>query len=85
MMFGRGVVGRGFGNVDCFFNGSTSGIWSILMMAGILVLIGVLVFWLIKKNHSKGNTLLEELKVKFVAGEITEEEYLRKKEVLTRK
>ena len=48
----------------------------------VLVLIGFLVYKLIKKNNSKDNNLQEILKMKYIEGKITEEEYLKKIEIL---
>jgi putative membrane protein len=53
----------------------------------VTVLIVVLVILLIKRNHKTGSTdeALELLKLKYVKGEITEEEFQQKKSVLTQK
>ena len=77
------MMGRGFySNGACFGAG---GIWGSLMMFGTFLIVAALVVWLVKKGSSKDNQLLEELKTRFVLGEITEEEYMKKREVLKRK
>lgn len=78
MMFGRGFYGQG----ACFGAG---GLWGGLMMFGFFLIIGALVFWFIKKGTSKENNLVENLQTRYVLGEITEEEYLKKREILKRK
>ena len=47
-----------------------------------LVLIGFLIYKLISRNNSKDNDLKEILKMKYIDGKITEEEYLRKIDIL---
>lgn len=86
-MFNRGFHSRGYFGDMHMFNGYAGGIGSAIITIGVLILIGVFIYWLVKKSDlgNKKNTLLEELKMKYVNDEITEEEYLRKKEVLQRK
>jgi putative membrane protein len=58
------------------------------MMLFWLVLIGAAVYFIYKKYNSGtsgNNEALELLKLKFVKGEITEEEYINKKSVLMKK
>lgn len=77
------MMGRGFyGNGACFGAG---GLWGGLMMLGISLIVVALVIWLVKKGASKDNQLLEDLKTRFVLGEITEEDYMKKRDVLKRK
>jgi uncharacterized membrane protein len=47
-----------------------------------LALIGFLVYKLIKNKDSKDKDMQEKLKMKYIEGKITEEEYLRKIETL---
>lgn len=92
MMFGRGL-GRGFmGYGGCFGNGLFSnnipgiGIWHMIFTAVAVVLVGLILLAIIKKNHShKDDDIVEGLKLKYVNGELSEEEYIRKKEILKRK
>jgi putative membrane protein len=63
------------------------GIWGgIIMGFGILILILVAIY-LYKQNDitNTNNYALELLKMKFVKGEITEEEYINKKSILLKK
>lgn len=77
------MMGRGFyGSGACFAGG---GLWGSLMMLGLFLLTAALAIWAVKRFTSKDHQMIEELKMKFVLGEITEEEYLKKKEVLKRK
>lgn len=59
-------------------------IWHGLMMLGVLIVI-VGIFLMIKGKTSHNNSSLELLKIQFVNGSITEEEYLNRKNVLERK
>lgn len=86
MMFLRGY--RGFGSCFGFMNGFYGGGWFMpLLMAVLLVASIVAAVLIIKKinRSSKKNsydTALEELKIEFAKGNLTEEEYLRKKRIL---
>lgn len=85
-MYGRGY----FGTESC-------GIFGPLMMIGVVILIAVLVYFLLKSNKSKSgdpksietrfddSNALAILKEKFAKGEITEEEYQNKKNILERR
>lgn len=67
---------------------------AIIMGLIFLVLIIAIVYFIVDRNNSKNGSsgksghsqdqLMEELKRKYVSGEITEEEYLRKKDILSR-
>lgn len=77
------MMGRGFyGSGACFGGG---GLWGSLMMFGLFLLIAALIIWAVKRFTSRDDELLNDLKMKFISGGITEEEYLKKKEVLKRK
>jgi putative membrane protein len=61
------------------------GIWGgIIMGFGLLVLI-LAVIYFYKQNNNTNSDALELLKMKFVKGEITEEEYINKKSILLKK
>ncbi len=95
MMYSRGI--QGFGNCFGFGNGMMFGYgagpfggnWfvSMLFMAILAVLIIVAIVLIIKKvtklnnSHASDESLME-LKTRFVKGEITEEEYMRKKNII---
>lgn len=67
---GRGIFGMG-----------TSYFWIILLVKAIFWIgVAVLVYKLIKNN--KKDPVLEALKMKYVNGEITEEEYINKRNLL---
>lgn len=83
-MFLRGYRGSCLG----FMNGFYGGGWFMpLLMAIFLVVLIVVTVSIIKKERrsSKKNSYdaaLEELKIEFAKGNLTEEEYLRKKRIL---
>lgn len=82
MMFSRGY--RGFGG--CFGFGGGGWFMPLLMIAFLIVTIVAVVLIIKKINHSSKksfyNAALEELKIEFSKGNLTEEEYLRKKKIL---
>ena len=56
------------------------------IMMGFVLLVLILVAIYVYKNHNNTNgESLELLKMKFVKGEITEEEYISKKNILMKK
>lgn len=81
MMIGN----RFFAQGGCFGNGFFGG-WHLIMMAAIVILAIVLIIWA-KKRHfgTTDDSALNMLKENFVKGVITEEEYLSRKNILTRK
>ncbi|MGD9569984.1 MAG: hypothetical protein AB7V48_17010 [Sedimentibacter sp.] len=86
MMFSRGY--RGFGSCFGFGNGFYGGGWfmPLLMIAFLVVTIVATVLIIKKINHlpkkNSYSAALEELKIEFSKGNLTEEEYLRKKKIL---
>ena len=77
--------GRGFSIPGgCF--GLGSGLWFHYVIGAVLLIIGVIV--VIKFLKNKNNTshinseAIEMLKMKYVKGEITEEEYIKRKSVI---
>lgn len=93
MMFARGGM-MGFGTAGGHCLGGNYGYYGgpILMFIGLLAiaLIAYLFYRLASKNNlslnkfsdSASSEALEVLKMKFVNGEITEEDYLRKRNLL---
>lgn len=82
MMYGRGYFGTynhlGYGNY---------GLWGMIITIGV-ILIGILLVLYFTRTRSKSHiydAVLEALKMKFVKGEITEDEYMQKKSVIERK
>jgi len=75
--FGNGM-GSSWGGYGSF------SIWHGLMILGVVVvLVGISMMRKSQKTHN--NNPLELLKIQFANGNITEEEYLNKKNVLERK
>ncbi|HWT74758.1 MAG TPA: SHOCT domain-containing protein [Mobilitalea sp.] len=84
-----------YGGNDYFNNGMYGYMHyglGILVVIGILIFAAVIIYLLVHKS-SRGNTsttpgtpdpVLEALKMKYVRGEITEEEYLRRKDLIGR-
>ncbi len=84
-MFSRGFGGEN--HCPWLYGGFFHSGWGLLMMAGILLTAGILIF-LIWKNHQKkerSNGAVEQLKIRYANSEINEEEYRQKKQVLENK
>ena len=81
MMHGNGW----YGNSECgvFGINGFSG-WHYLIMIGVIIIIVAIVMFVRRKNNSDGNQALNTLKELYVKGEITEEEYLKRKDVIER-
>lgn len=84
MMYGGRFLGGGCG---LFGAHGGFGIFGMLINIGVLILVGVLVYYFVKKYNTKSSNqnAIEILKMKYVQGEITEEEYLKRKQVLNDK
>lgn len=82
---GRGIEGNGF-DVSSFCGGygAMHGGFGLLLFIAVIAVIAVVVYVLIRnqKQHTAKTDILETLKLKYINGEITEEEYLKKKDVL---
>ena len=88
MMYGRGYNGSDFSeHTRNFGNGFMNNGWCMLIVVGVILIIALLVFIFLhnRKKKVSNNSLVEVLKMKFVQGEISEEEYLQRKEVIGRK
>ncbi len=81
------MFGREFGNWNHngwfgsrFFYGG----WEMLIVAVLMIAIVVAVVYLLKRNntHQTGNDALQALQMRYVMGEISEEEYVQKKKML---
>jgi putative membrane protein len=85
MMFDRGFQG-GYRGGGCFAGGYLGG-WHMLIMAVILLAVIFTVIYLVNKStHRNDNKdVLDILKMKYVQGELTEEEYTKRKELLLKK
>ena len=82
MMFGNGYsrIGNCFG----LGNGLMHGGSGMIIMLGLTALVIVGVILLIKKtgHRQSDNAVLEALKMRLAKGEISEEEYLKRKTIL---
>jgi uncharacterized membrane protein len=85
MMFGNGFNGGGFQGVgNCFAGGYMHGGFFVLafLLFAALALLGTLFLVKSLKSNRADSIVMETLKMKLVSGEITEEEYISKKNVL---
>ncbi|MDO6355025.1 MULTISPECIES: SHOCT domain-containing protein [unclassified Caloramator] len=83
---------KGFPGVPGFYGrGFEGGLWErgfgfhwigLLMMLALILAAAVIIYFLIRRYMMNNNFALEMLNKKFVLGEITEDEYLRKKELI---
>lgn len=69
--FNRGACAFGLGG---YF-----GVWHFLIIATIIIFIGIL---LLKKKRKSAHNAIDLLKKMYVSGEISEEEYLKRKSVV---
>lgn len=91
MMHGYGFFGRG-GHMHSGFLARTcemgmghfNGVWSWLTLAGFVLLIVTAIYFIVKssKKSPKQQSVHEALKLKFINGEIDEDEYKARKKVL---
>ncbi|SHJ71454.1 SHOCT domain-containing protein [Tepidibacter formicigenes] len=73
---------------DCGFGYTLGGPWTFLYMGlKFLLIVGVVWFIasMIKKNDKRSNSGMEILNQRYANGEIDEEEYKRKREILINK
>lgn len=85
MFRGYGGFGGCLGFADRFYGG---GFFPMLMMGIFAVVVVAVIVLAVRKLNSSakrntGSAALDELKIKFAKGEITEEEYLRRKRILS--
>ena len=82
MMFRRGYNGfsNGFGFGSGFMHG---GLDIIMMVAFILLTVIAVIYFVNRTNHQQPrNEALESLKMRFAKGEISEEDYLKRKNII---
>lgn len=73
------------GNYGCSFaGGNMFGGWHYLIMIGVIIIIVALVLLDRRKNNGNEDIALSTLKELYVKGEITEEEYLKRKNMIQR-
>ncbi len=82
--FGYGGFGNGFGRG---FGGSSGSFFLITMGIRIIILIAIIfiIVKLFKKYTNSSNSALKILDEKFAKGEISEEEYLKRKNIISKK
>lgn len=82
-MFCRGLGPYGFGAAD--FPGG--GFWYIMMAVRVLIFIGIIIVGvkLYKKYTNQPTSALKTLDERFAKGEIDEEEYIKRKTILSQK
>lgn len=80
MMHGRGYFNGYYNGYDCFRFFSNP--WNIGIGIIIILIVAYIIHKLIRKNHNGSDRSLELLKMKYVSGEISEEEYIRRREIL---
>lgn len=90
MMHGRGYYFDSFRNssYSCPGLGFMNNNWLTITFTTLLIIAAVIfIVKLIQNNKSKtiSNIALDNLKVKFANGDISEEEYLRRKDILENK
>lgn len=80
MMFGNGWSGfNGCGLGNGYFS-----IWHFLVMIGVVFIIFALIMFS-KSKSSNTSDAVEKLKMLYVNGDITEEAYMKRKNVIERK
>lgn len=72
-----------FGNGFCGYGAGYFSIWHIFIWIGIILVVAAMVIYFSKRN--RGIDPLEELKMLYVNGKISEEEYLNRKQIIERK
>ena len=87
MMNGRGYNGSGFSGVNgCFGYGFMNNGWNMLIAVGILITVALLIYFLVHNRNKmiSNHYTVEILKMKYIQGELTEEGYLKRKDVIDR-
>ncbi|SHJ83421.1 Short C-terminal domain-containing protein [Dethiosulfatibacter aminovorans DSM 17477] len=76
-----------FGSESCPFWGGYRylSFWHFGVMIGVVIGVVALIIWAIKRYKINSNNALASLKLLYVNGDITEEEYLKRKNVIERK
>lgn len=81
MMYGRGYAG----DFGCFGNGFFNSGWGFFIGIGTLLIVGAVIYLLVKRNNkiSSNDNVLEILNLRYAKGELSVEEYLQRKKVLS--
>ena len=75
------------GNYACssFMGSNIFAGWHYMIMFAIIIIIVALIVWDRRKDNGNENSAMSSLQELYVTGEITEEEYLKRKNVIGRK
>lgn len=86
--FGDEVNNMGFGRNSIGFGGNMMG-FGIINLLVYAIIIGLIIYAIIyvfkRSGLSKGNEALEKLKMMYIDGEISEEEFEKRKKIIERK
>ncbi|MFA0816150.1 MAG: SHOCT domain-containing protein [Anaerofustis sp.] len=86
MMFARGFYHMTYGMPGIFHLGEFGalffGLWILLIVAAVVFAVIMIVRRNKVVSHRSNSAAIEALNLKYASGEITEEEYLKRKEVL---
>jgi len=78
------MLTRGFGGMGSFCRGfgyMYPGAWVALAVVFVAALVVIIVLTAKKKHHASDSTA-EALKLRYIKGELTEEEYMKMKDVI---
>ena len=79
------MLTRGFGGIGSFCRGFGTmypGAWVALAVVFVAALVVIIVLIARKKHHGANDSTAEALKLRYIKGELTEEEYTRMKDVI---
>ena len=84
MMYGNRFGYNGYENCLTYGGGFMHSGWGILTGGVLIILAVIAIYFLVKRSSQRqiNQSALDELKLKFVKGEISEEDYLRRKNFL---
>jgi putative membrane protein len=79
------MLSRGFGGIGSFCRGfgyMHPGVWVALAGVFVAALVVIIVLTAKKKHHGASDSTAEALKLRYIKGELTEEEYMKMKDVI---
>ena len=79
--------GRGFFNGNMLWGGGILGsVWFWLIVVGVIIAVTAIIYLAVRnhKSYKPADSALETLNTRFAKGEITEEEYNKRKEIIKR-
>jgi len=79
------MLTRGFGGLGSFCRGfgyMHPGVWVALAGVFVAALVVIIVLIARKKHHGANDSTAEALKLRYIKGELTEEEYTKMKDVI---